>query len=723
MPLSNAPATVTSNVASMVPINPTTAQYGVFGVVTDPSDDIIVWEAIGIFPPPSVSSICGFQKVNSTSQDILAQYTGFHVNTQYGGCLVDDLVVSSTSGAVYATDIWGYQIFKLILSTGAKSVLNGNVSLLCLSTSTSPCASGSVNGPNGIVLYTDSSGDEWLIINVGSSRLVKMNPTTGVATVISPGLNTPANPLNNMDGMGLFAAGPLNSVLFAVGKTPGTVGTVQVLTSTTEWETFDLRVVYNASCVGTNQDVAVRLAGSDAVVLCNNNFSPGTMQVNTLTDVVQAPIAQTIQSLTLTNMIPESFDYDPIRNMLVVGSVNFGYGGNNDGSIRGFPYTNINNGQVINFDATTMHTYVQGGTQGMWSTAGVEVNPQGSLGSDCFALVAMGSLAKSQGGPTPPPGTAVTGLYLINLCLDSIVSFVSLPVARNGSFANDVTVLQGVAYVSDFSGNQIWAVTVDMNAAAGSQLSSARVVLTASSCASNNPAVCINSPDGLEAFTKNGAAVVIISLLQPNFATGATAPGPMLAYTPSTGALIQIGDPTGVLSGFDSLRFNADQTILYGARNSFSQVLYQTIVAMVSCNGWRDAELAFTFQENCGGASSAPAAKLIPNIYGTQDLVILCNDGFGSGPYSVQVVQDVDSIVTNTGLLAACTASSPAPAPSPSSSSSSSFTLSKGGVAGIVIGWAVSLAVTGVVVAFLAGGGKAPLGNQNVELSGKQNNI
>jgi hypothetical protein len=56
-------------------------------------------------------------------------------------------------------------------------------------------------------------------------------------------------------------------------------------------------------------------------------------------------------------MVPESFDYDAVHNRLVFGSFN-------GGAVRGFPYNGIANKNIV-YDNTSVHTYVDGGTDGM----------------------------------------------------------------------------------------------------------------------------------------------------------------------------------------------------------------------------------------------------------------------------------------------------------------------------------------------------------------------
>jgi hypothetical protein len=126
-----------------------------------------------------------------------------------------------------------------------------------------------------------------------------------------------------------------------------------------------------------------------------------------------------------------------------------------------------------------------------------------------------------------PNNSPSTGLYLINLCTDSVVSYVGLPPnVATGSMANDVTVLNGVAYVSDVIGNQVWSVNINGNIDHGFSLGAVAILLTGTSCAENDPSFCIYQPDGMESISMSGTnSFVLIS----NLATG------LAKYVPATG--------------------------------------------------------------------------------------------------------------------------------------------------------------------------------------------
>jgi hypothetical protein len=82
----------------------------------------------------------------------------------------------------------------------------------------------------------------------------------------------------------------------------------------------------------------------------------------------------------------------------------------------------------------------------------------------------------------------------------------------------------------------------------------------------------------------------------------------------------------------------------------------------------------YSFKESCGG-SNAPAVTLVDNNEGKQNLLILCNDGFGVGPYSVQRVRNVDSVVANQEICPATVFSSSSSSNNNSLSDSSALIL------------------------------------------------
>lgn len=109
-------------------------------------------------------------------------------------------------------------------------------------------------------------------------------------------------------------------------------------------------------------------------------------------------------------------------------------------------------------------------------------------------------------------------------------------------------------------------------------------------------------------------------------------------------------DPTGLVYAFDGLALSSDGTIVYGVRGSLNRsIKYETVMAFYSCSDWNNVTLLTSFQTDCGGVNPT-VDKLIPNLDGGEDLIILCNNGFGPGPYSFQRIRNVNSIVTNQVL-------------------------------------------------------------------------
>lgn len=633
------------------------ASFGTFGLQIDANTPDILWAGCGIhYPTPT--STCAIAKINTTTHQISTFYDFSNLKNSSTGCLVDDLVVYSTNGVsktIYATDIYGYRIYKVDITSGVSSVLSSSRSLLCSGYHSNECNGHDFNGPNGIVLYTDKSNKLWLLISVSPNQLVKMDTTTGAGSIVTAGPNTPRNALQGLDGMTMYNNGYLNSVLYAVGKTAPS-GTIQVLTSVNQWSTYEVRTVLNATCNDASNP-AVRFSSTYLLTLCNNNFQPNLAYVNTFMNyMAKLPIANEIQSVTYNFMSPESFAYDIVNNRVVFGS-------QKDGSIRGFPYNNLDN-IVMNYHSADVHTYVAGGTNGMYATAGVQVNPNNAFKDNCYALICMGSAFAPNTNANPE-----TGLYLINLCSNIIVSYIGLPSVVSGSMANDVTVLNGKAYVTDLLGSQIWSVDI-VSSSNSFVLNNAQVVLRNTSCAVNDASFCVEAPDGIVPI--NSGNYIIISM----FNTG------LAKYNPSTGKLLipfshcitciltyfmycllgvltKVLDPTGVVFGFDGMTISSDGNIIYGARNSVT-LKYQSIFAFTSCNDWVNVTLLNTFQAYCGNYNS-PANQLITNADGSQDLIILCNDNFGAGPYSVQRIRNINQVVTTTPLsVTSCMKSTPA---------------------------------------------------------------
>ena len=148
---------------------------------------------------------------------------------------------------------------------------------------------------------------------------------------------------------------------------------------------------------------------------------------------------------------------------------------------------------------------------------------------------------------------------------------------------------------------------------------------------------------------------------------------------------------------------SADQTLLFGVRNSFdASMVFESAMAMTSCDDWENVSLVYSFQLDCGGFNAA-ANQLITNADGTQDLVFMCADGFGAGPYAINRVKDVANVVANNPdalEMSSCSASS--------SSSSSSDALSQGQRIGVFIGIGVFFFLVYALVSYNNSKQRAP---------------
>lgn len=181
------------------------SSYGTFGLIVDPNDNSLVWAAVSLDPPSSTTA-CAIQAASTDTNTVTGFYDFSALQDTELGCVVDDVAVQSSAGlsvAVYATDFFGYRVYKLDLTSGNKTLLNNDTSLLCTSYPTG-CDGTSTNGPNGIVLYSDTQGKDWLLVGVSPNRLVKMDPISGNASIVQPGPNTPSGALQFLDGMSLY---------------------------------------------------------------------------------------------------------------------------------------------------------------------------------------------------------------------------------------------------------------------------------------------------------------------------------------------------------------------------------------------------------------------------------------------------------------------------------------------------------------------------------------
>ena len=558
-------------------------EFGTFGLLPDPQNDANFFACAGSFPPlesqPTWKYLCGVLYFDGTTGTATTYYnfTGVHVE-QGGNCLVDDLVITTSSNqntAIYATDFNSFQIYKYDLITDTPSVINSDMSLLCASYTTQGATSctgyPAAQGPNGIALYTDSSDTEWLIIAISNSTygFVKMSLDGTTAIKLERSVNTPQSiALFSFDGIALYGS-KRSSVIYAATSDPYpddsamTIGAVQVFSSIDDWNSFDIRTVYNASCQQppqNNRVTAVRFGGpndGDLVIQCNNNFVYGGPQYfNVLDDVAGDPIANTIGKYTTNPQIspPENILYDPNNNMIVFGSL-----GNPSLGLVGYPYPNREpNGVIsapISYGNDALHEYIPSGSLGAQNALGNVLGLILSEMDNCYAYLVSGVTSNSKDGY----------LYSVNLCENKIVDSTKLPEPSDGSdsLPNDLDVLNGYIYITDTIANRVLRVLLDDN----HQFGATEVVIEPERVATNDPNVKFYSPDGIRGVDN----YLLISSIK-NLVGGYQAP--IFKYVPSTNTMTVVKDTTGVLNDFDKIIFNHDKSILFGTRNDVNPLNY-----------------------------------------------------------------------------------------------------------------------------------------------------
>jgi hypothetical protein len=339
-----------------LPLQGSSGPQGTFGIVSDPTDDRLVWAGEGAFPATNVSA-CSVGQYDTVSKQRLQMYNFSALKNNVTYCTPNDIVITTREGVteMYVSDFSGYRIYKADMETAKVSIFSEDLSLLCTASDPSGCTGGPLTiGPNGMALYIDAKDKQHLLVAVSPNRLVKFSlDTPHAGAIVSPGLSSAANALEFMDGITLYTPqdkGSRNSVLYVASGTEPT-GALLVITSVDEWKTFELRQVLNFSCSDSSA-TAIRIAAEHLIGLCNNGFSPGRSLINTVPNFASSvPIAKTIQFMEDPNLVPESFGYDPNRNMLIMGSFR-------DGGIYGYPYNDLDS-LVFEYDVADSYTYIK----------------------------------------------------------------------------------------------------------------------------------------------------------------------------------------------------------------------------------------------------------------------------------------------------------------------------------------------------------------------------
>lgn len=607
--------------------------FGVFGISFNSNNNSVAYAGVGVNPfEATASTACGVLVFNPQSGQNLQYFSLSSMRNPVtaGECFIGYVTYDAVTGYLYASDFLGYQMLRITTSpaTGflqSASILSRNMSALC-GGYPDQCATGSYNGPQQMVIYVDAAAIRWLLIGVSPNLLIKMDATSGAWSSVMPGMNSPLVPLGSVDGMILTPQqNAYDCVLYIASKQPGTTGQVYAVTSKDMWVTFDLSCVYGSSCPVGYTSSGVAIVNSDLAIICNHPWVSYSAMVTILPDVVMDPISFIFESIVSDNMVPQAFDYFPQRNQLIVGSME-------NGALTAWPYYGsiVNNADTsVNYTNDYLETIIASGSDFIYGSYGIRMHVE----NDCMAFVCMG------GFPANPSAVVNTGLYYVNVCTRNVSSYVSLPAIESGfSTANDVVVVGNVAYVTDWFGSQLWSVDfVD------GVLSNPQTLLNSSSCAQNDPSFCLYLPDGIVAITNTSVPYLVIGLLQVG----------MAKYVPSTKQFLKVGDPMGLLGQMDGMVLSNNGQVVYGARNGMEFTNYQSVMAVVSCDDWQNATVVYNFQLSWMD-QSATVPRLITNADGSQDLVALMNDNFGSGPYSFTRIQDVNAKVAGSNYANIC---------------------------------------------------------------------
>jgi hypothetical protein len=133
----------------------------------------------------------------------------------------------------------------------------------------------------------------------------------------------------------------------------GTTGSVQVATSTDNWESLFVHTAYNAACTNDGT-TTLAVAGNSILAYCSNNFGVAPYNVSVLSNIVgsfdgfRTEMSQS-SNITYFNMQTEGIEYHKKSNQLVLGSMG-------TGSISGVPPSVTD----AFYSMDTIHTFAAG---------------------------------------------------------------------------------------------------------------------------------------------------------------------------------------------------------------------------------------------------------------------------------------------------------------------------------------------------------------------------
>lgn len=331
-------------------------------------------------------------------------------------------------------------------------------------------------------------------------------------------------------------------------------------------------------------------------LLCSTAFFAGAF------DPVQ--IASRSIDIEIPWYVPEGLAYDPTYDQILITSMTTGY-------IRAFPNSDkVSAGASENtvlYDGSTG----TGDSQLATPLAGIKVYNQ-----IAYAAVGMIPVLKGPffgGVILQPIGTPNAGETLYDL--SNLVNVSTTEGNAEGMFCNDIALssADGSIYVTDLWGYRLFR--IPPTGPSTVVLAGPPLMCTECNAALNT----FDGPNGIESkddfllMGRGGDNPALIRIPVAN---------------PSSAVEISILPDADVLIGLDGIVFDSKKEILYVVAGSLNQVV---ALRSVWQGNWTSAEVVAIYSTNCTAFS--PSAVSI--VTATGDMLILCPQGFMSGPYYV----------------------------------------------------------------------------------------
>lgn len=445
------------------------------------------------------------------------------------------------------------------------------------------------NGPNGIEV---TSGND-LLIAITPSRLVKAilpgsdsgNPV-GLMYIVG---TVPAVAIQGADGIKFDAT---KNALYVAGY--GTSGSIQAFVTKDNWATALLRTVYDANCENDGVTSLALARDADIAAFCSNAFGAAPYNITTLNGVGNTnPYMFMRTSMNNDTLLrPEGIEY--YNNDLLVSSLS-------TGAIKGFPAVPYGLPASVYWNEADDLTVYYPGSELIYGTLGLQMSKTDS----CILYFSYGSFP-----PRPDLHDPLTGLGILNVCTKELLGSVSFDAVSdvNLTMANDITVIDNTAYVSDTFGSQIFMVE---NLDSPNHLKAKLY---------KNPQQLLN-PNGMENYDDR---YIIVAAYYEGLDRVDT----------KKHSHQRVEDSSGLVFDLDGLYFNDDKTILYATKRD------DTVLALTSNDDWESVDVLYVFDANCGSVPSA-------GVMGGGSYYTTCSDNLGPGPYYTTYYPDIDDTVAN----------------------------------------------------------------------------